>query len=93
MIKGYTTDWTVPRYVALGRRILADYDLADRGIQELIDAYDRTVGVVGSTKNLIFAANGPKPDIVLRDAVSNHIEIVANLSFASSMTNPSPPKV
>ena len=28
-------------------------------------------GVPGSVKNLIFAANGPKPEIVLADAVSN----------------------
>ena len=67
--------------VALGRRILPDYDLADRAIRELLDAYDRTGGVEGNTKNLIFAANGPKPDIVLRDAMSNDIEIVANSEY------------
>ena len=52
VIKGYTTNWTVPQYVALGRRILADYDIADQGIQELLDAYDRTGGVEGNLKNL-----------------------------------------
>ncbi|WP_111167314.1 hypothetical protein [Spongiactinospora gelatinilytica] len=37
---------------------------------------------VGSTfKNLIFAADGPKPELVLADAVSNTIEIVANAQF------------
>ena len=33
-------------------------------------------GVAGDLKNLIFAADGPKPRIVLRDAISNVIEIV-----------------
>ena len=33
-------------------------------------------GVEGELKNLIFAANGPKPRIVLRDAINNVIEII-----------------
>lgn len=33
-------------------------------------------GVDGDVKNLIFAAHGPKPRIVLRDAINNVIEIV-----------------
>jgi very-short-patch-repair endonuclease len=35
-------------------------------------------GVQGGFKNLIFAADGPKPEIVLADAISNTIEIVKN---------------
>jgi very-short-patch-repair endonuclease len=35
-------------------------------------------GVDGEVKNIIFASTGPKPDIVLRDALSNVIEIVTN---------------
>lgn len=35
-------------------------------------------GVRGEMKNLIFAANGPKPEIILRDAVNNDLEIVEN---------------
>lgn len=35
----------------------------------------------GQIKNLIFAADGPKPRIVLRDAVENVIEIVENEQF------------
>jgi len=38
-------------------------------------------GVPGSVKNLIFAANGPKPEIVLADAVSNDIKIVENEEY------------
>jgi very-short-patch-repair endonuclease/predicted regulator of amino acid metabolism with ACT domain len=37
-----------------------------------------TPGVVGAMKNLIFASIGAKPDIVIRDAVSNDVEIVRN---------------
>jgi hypothetical protein len=32
-------------------------------------------------KNIIFASNGPKPDIVLQDALSNKISIVRNAEF------------
>lgn len=35
-------------------------------------------GVTGEVKNLIFAANGPKPELVLIDAVNNTIDIVEN---------------
>lgn len=38
-------------------------------------------GVDGELKNLIFAANGPKPKIVLKDAVNNTIDIVENSEF------------
>ncbi len=38
-------------------------------------------GVAGQSKNLIFAANGPKPEIVLIDAINNDIEIVKNQEF------------
>lgn len=33
-------------------------------------------GVSGTAKNLIFASNGPKPEIVLSDAINNDIKIV-----------------
>ncbi|GAA0986638.1 hypothetical protein GCM10009555_064490 [Acrocarpospora macrocephala] len=35
-------------------------------------------GVSGTMKNIIFAADGPKPEIVLGDAVNNDIRIVCN---------------
>ena len=35
-------------------------------------------GVAAAPKNLIFAANGPKPEIVLSDAINNDIQIVKN---------------
>lgn len=38
-------------------------------------------GVSSEVKNLIFAANGPKPEIVLMDAISNDIKIVKNQEY------------
>jgi hypothetical protein len=38
-------------------------------------------GVSGRPKNIIFGANGPKPEIVFRDAVNNDVEIVRNASY------------
>lgn len=35
-------------------------------------------GVSGAPKNLIFAADGPKPEIVFADAINNDIKIVKN---------------
>lgn len=39
------------------------------------------VGVEGKIKNLIFSADGPKPEIVIRDALTNDIEIVKNQEY------------
>jgi len=36
--------------------------------------------VQGNVKNLIFAADGPKPEIVLDDSISNNIQVVKNES-------------
>jgi very-short-patch-repair endonuclease len=38
-------------------------------------------GVGRQVKNLIFAADGPKPEIVLSDSISNDIEIVKNAKY------------
>jgi very-short-patch-repair endonuclease len=40
-----------------------------------------TGGVSGEIKNIIFAANGPKPELVLTDAVHNTVDIVANAQY------------
>ena len=45
---------------------------------------------VAKVKNLIFAANGPKPEIVLRDAVDNTIQIVKNEEFCLVYEEPIP---
>ncbi len=38
-------------------------------------------GVQGKVKNLIFAAKGPKPEIILIDSVNNDIQIVQNEQY------------
>jgi hypothetical protein len=38
-------------------------------------------GVDGRPRNLIFASTGPKPDIVLRDAIDNVVEVTRNAEY------------
>ncbi|MET7903861.1 hypothetical protein ABZS86_21410 [Streptomyces sp. NPDC005355] len=60
-------------------------------LQEL--EYERrfTKGPSGSFKNLIFAADGAKPQLVLRDAVNNDVEIVRHADTCLVFTDPLPP--
>lgn len=44
----------------------------------LFEVVRATAGVRGPMKNLIFASIGAKPELVIRDAVSNDVEIVKN---------------
>jgi very-short-patch-repair endonuclease len=56
-------------------------ELCDHVENEELAAIAKVVGmrgVDGALKNLIFAAHGPKPRIILRDAINNVIEIVEN---------------
>lgn len=59
--------------VNLGWRVNADYEMVE--LTDLLGLAGSR-GVDGELKNLIFAANGPKPQIVLDDAVNNVIKIV-----------------
>jgi len=63
---------------ALARKVIEEY--GDPTLEQLL-APSGLVGVSGELKNLIFAANGPKPRIVLRDAINNIIEITENAEF------------
>lgn len=47
-------------------------------------------GVKGKIKNLIFAADGPKPEIVFRDSLNNDIQIVKNEEFCLVYDRPIP---
>jgi hypothetical protein len=68
--------WMLPELLALGRHVAAVYD-DDRVLNYLL-GLDGPGGVRGEMKNLIFATDGPKPRIVLRDAINNDLEIVEN---------------
>lgn len=81
LITGYIADWSTTQLAALALRLstYADiYQLNQEQLARLVNVHDQGDGVRGKTKNLIFASTGPKPDLVLRDAVSNDIEVVAH---------------
>jgi very-short-patch-repair endonuclease len=80
LIRAFTTDWKLPALARLARRVVTELDDDTRLIQ-LLGAYQESGGVTGAVKNLIFAANGPKPELLLRDAISNDIEITENSEY------------
>lgn len=90
LIEAYMPEWTVPQLVGLARRILSEHNVYTTEIQDLLAEYDRGGGVGSPAKNLIFAANGPKPELVLRDAVNNDIEIVKNAEYCLVFEQPIP---
>ncbi|MBM6588925.1 hypothetical protein [Brevibacterium sp. RIT 803] len=93
VIRGYTAGWELPRLVALARRMVTELDVTGVLLDEmtaLLAEYDRGGGVGTPAKNLIFAANGPKPELVLRDAVNNDIEIVVDGEFCLVFDQPIP---
>lgn len=93
VIKTYTAGWDLPLLVALARRIVAELEITGILLDDLtalLNEYDRGGGVGTPAKNLIFAANGPKPELVLRDAVNNDIEIVRNGEFCLVYDQPIP---
>jgi hypothetical protein len=65
--------WKLPDLLALGRDVAAVYD--DPVLTHLL-GLNGPRGVRGEMKNLIFAADGPKPRIVLRDAINNDLKII-----------------
>jgi hypothetical protein len=74
-VRGRLLTKSLDELTELARKVVAqfgDEDLAK--VLERLGAHS----VAGDLKNLIFAANGPKPRIVLRDAINNVIEIVEN---------------
>lgn len=63
--------------LVIARRVLAEF--SDVALSQIVAAFDAGPGgVPGELKNLIFAADGPKPEIVFRDAINNDIEITRN---------------
>lgn len=61
--------------IAIGHKIVEDYESPD--LARALATIEQVSGrVAGELKNIIFAADGPKPRIVLRDALNNKIEIV-----------------
>lgn len=88
-IRSVTQDWSLAQLVDLSQRVVDRRDVQVGQLPDLIAAYRRSSGgVQGGVKNLIFAANGPKPELVLRDAVSNDVEITRNAQFCLIFDRP-----
>jgi very-short-patch-repair endonuclease len=72
---------SIGELVDLGEKLLERYPDAD-DLENMIGLFKTTGrGVTGHIKNLIFAADGPKPELVLSDALNNTIEIVENSEY------------
>ncbi len=88
-IRDRIRDYTDDQVLDLATRVVNDHFQPDLwGLVELHLA--RRGGVATPFRNLIFAANGPKPRLVLRDAVSNVIEIMENAEFCLIYDRPLP---
>lgn len=91
-----TTD-DQPKYVELINRYLVNegFELRKRDEISGFQIYGAArigSGVSSKVKNIIFAANGPKPRIVLSDAVSNDVAIVENEQYCLVYDHPLPQK-
>jgi very-short-patch-repair endonuclease len=74
-VQSRTKTYEMAQLVATAREVLLDYPHQD--LVALLAEIDGTaVGVRGELKNIIFAAVGAKPQIVLRDALNNDVDIV-----------------
>lgn len=62
------TGFSFSELVDLARKIDEQHEVEE--LSQLLAAVGVT-GVDGDLKNIIFAANGPKPRIILRDAINN----------------------
>lgn len=94
LIDGYTHGWNLAQLAGLGRRVVDDTEIPDTctaDLRALLAAYDAGGGVSTPTKNLIFAANGPKPDLRLIDALNNDVEIVRNAEHCLIYNHPTGP--
>lgn len=74
-VQSRTKTYEMTQLVATAREVVLDYPHED--LVALLAELDGTSGGVrGELKNIIFAAVGAKPKIVLRDALNNDVDIV-----------------
>ena len=79
-VRSRIQDYTEDQLLELGSRVVESHYLPELwGLVQVHGARRR--GVHTPFRNLIFAADGPKPELVLADAVSNTIEIVKNEQY------------
>lgn len=75
----------LPQLAEVARKFLDDHDAPE--LEDALSSFG-VKGPDGEFKNLIFASNGPKPEIVLTDAVSNNLDIVKNAEYCLTYTRP-----
>lgn len=90
LIASYLKGWNMPRLAGLAQQICDELGVTDDELRRMLEVYDANSGVRGTPKNLIFAAQGPKPDLVLRDAVNNDVEIARNADSCLVYSDPLP---
>lgn len=62
-------------------------------LEAVLDALNaRATGPDGQMRNLIFASNGPKPQIILTDAVDNQIQVIGNVDSCLVYDRPLAPE-
>lgn len=86
-VEGKLKGLTLEELTALGHKVCVDYPSDE--LEHLLTLAGAG-GVAGQLKNLIFAADGPKPRIVLRDAVNNDIEILGDVDRCLFYDRPLP---
>ncbi|MEU4730735.1 hypothetical protein [Streptomyces sp. NPDC023588] len=77
-VRARLQDMDLPALVTVARRVVTEY--ADEDLQQVLAPLGLH-GVSTDMKNLIFAADGPKPRIVLPDSIGNAIRIVENEQY------------
>ena len=81
-----------PELVKIGRRVLDECDSGSDSAQALAALLGGLGGgVAGEMKNLIFAADGPKPEFVFSDAINNDLVVVKNDQFCLIYDEPLDP--
>ena len=87
-VRNRLTGLQLPQTLDIARRILDEHP--DASLASMVQGAGLR-GVDGEMKNLIFAADGAKPRIVLADAVSNTIDIVEGADRCLVYDRPLPP--
>ncbi|MFJ5026139.1 hypothetical protein [Streptomyces goshikiensis] len=77
-VRARLQDMDFPTLVTVARRVVTEY--GDEALQQVLAPLGLH-GVSTDMKNLIFAADGPKPRIVLPDSIGNAIQIVENEQY------------
>jgi very-short-patch-repair endonuclease len=72
---------TRPELVQIALQVLDECDEGQEAATKLADLLAGGTGVAGEMKNLIFAADGPKPEFVFRDALNNDLEAIKNAEY------------